>query len=51
MYLAHSKKLLPTSGAPSNGLHLPCTSSPFTVVLTTYSSASLKSVFLTLTVR
>ena len=38
MYLAHSKKS-PTTGAPSIGLHLPCTSSPLAVVLITYSSA------------
>ena len=36
--LTHSKKS-PTFTAPSNGLHLPCTSSPFAVVLTTYSLA------------
>ena len=37
--LAHSKKPLTRSfGAPSIGLHLPCTSSPLAVVLTTYSS-------------
>ena len=37
--LAHSKKPLARSfGAPSSGLHLPCTSSPLAVVLTTYSS-------------
>ena len=38
--LAHSKKP-PTVTAPSIGLHLPCTSAPLAVVLTTYSSASL----------
>ena len=37
--LAHSKKS-PTVIAPSIGLHLPCTSTPLAVVLTTYSSAS-----------
>ena len=37
--LAHSKKF-PTLTAPSNGLHLPCTSSPLAVVLTTYSSVA-----------
>ena len=37
--LAHSKKS-PTFTAPSIGLHLPCTSTPLAVVLTTYSSAS-----------
>ena len=35
----------------SLGVHLPCTSSPLAVVLTTYSSSSSKSVFLTVTVR
>ena len=38
--LAHSKKPRPSTTAPSDGLHLPCTSSPLAVVLTTYSSAS-----------
>ena len=42
--LAHSKKPRPLTTAPSNGLHLPCTSSPLAVVLTTYSSTSSKSV-------
>ena len=37
--LTHSKKS-PTFTAPSIGLHLPCTSTPLAVVLTTYSSAS-----------
>ena len=37
--LTHSKKS-PTFTAPSNGLHLPCTSAPLAVVLTTYSSTS-----------
>ena len=65
-YLAHSKKLSPTSGARMSpraalrgrlafalptGLHFPCSSSPLTVVPTTYSSISSKSVFLTRTVR
>ena len=36
--LAHSKKSRPASAAPSVGLHLPCTSTPLAVVLTTYSS-------------
>ena len=36
---AHWKKS-PTITAPSVGLHLPCTSTPLAVVLTTYSSAS-----------
>ena len=40
-----------TDTAPSFGLHLPCTSSPLTVVLTTNSSSPSKSVFLTVTVR
>ena len=39
-YLAHSKKPRPSNTAPSFGLHLPCTSSPLAVVLTTYSSYS-----------
>ena len=38
--LAHSKKS-PTFTAPSNGLHLPCTSTPLAIVLTTYSLAPL----------
>ena len=49
--LAHSKKPRSSTTAPSvvklalsgrrpNGLHLPCTSIPLTVVLTTYSSAA-----------
>ena len=37
--LTHSKKS-PTVTAPSIGLHLPWISTPLTVVLTTYSSAS-----------
>ena len=37
--------------APSDGLHLPCTSSPLAVVLMMYSSSSSKSVSLTVTVR
>ena len=37
---AHSKKPRPSTVAPSDGLHLPCTSSPLAVVLTMYSSAS-----------
>tara|TARA_B100000795_G_scaffold229114_1_gene186040 strand:- start:376 stop:795 length:420 start_codon:yes stop_codon:yes gene_type:complete len=36
--LAHSKKS-PTFTAPSDGLHLPCTSTPLAVVLITYSLA------------
>ena len=39
-YLAHSKNPRPSTSAPSNGLHLPWISTPLTVVLTTYSSAS-----------
>ena len=39
-YLAHSKNPRASTTAPSDGLHLPCTSwPPFTVVLTTYSSS------------
>ena len=38
-YLAHSKKPRASTTAPSDGLHLPCTSSPLAVVLTTYSSS------------
>ena len=38
--LTHSKKS-PTFTAPSNGLHLPCTSTPLAIVLTTYSLAPL----------
>ena len=49
--LAHSKKPRSSSGAPSIGLHLPCTSSPLAVVLTTYSSEPSKSVFFTNTLR
>ena len=49
--LAHSKKPRPSSGAPSIGLHLPCTSSPLAVVLTTYSSEPSKSVLYTNTLR
>ena len=36
--LAHSKKPSRSMGAPSLGLHLPCTCAPLAVVLTTYSS-------------
>jgi hypothetical protein len=39
-YFAHSKKPRPSISAPSDGLHLPCTSSPLAVVLTMYSSVS-----------
>ena len=35
--LAHSKNPRPSTTAPSDGLHLPCTSAPLAVVLTTYS--------------
>ena len=39
-YRAHSKKPRASTAAPSDGLHLPCTTAPpFTVVPTTYSSA------------
>ena len=38
--LAHSKKPRPSTTAPSDGLHLPCTSSPLAVVLTTYSAGA-----------
>tara|TARA_B100000795_G_scaffold251777_1_gene220846 strand:+ start:953 stop:1447 length:495 start_codon:yes stop_codon:yes gene_type:complete len=51
--LAHSKKLRPSRSASVVGLHLPCTSTPFAVVLTTYSSSSSKSksVLWTMTLR
>ena len=51
-YRAHSKKpRTASSGAPSSGLHRPCTSwSPLTVVLMMYSSSSSKSVSFTVTV-
>ena len=49
--LAHSKKPRPSTGAPSKGLHLPCTSSPLAYVPTMNSPASSKSVSLTDTVR
>ena len=44
--LTHSKKPRASTVAPSDGLHLPCTTlaAPLTVVPTTYSSASSKSV-------
>ena len=50
-YLAQTKKPRASTTAPSDGLHLPCTSSPLAVVLTMYSSASSKSVSFTSTVR
>ena len=49
--LAHSKKPRPSTTAPSDGLHLPCTTTPLAVVLMMYSLASSKSVSLTSTVR
>ena len=49
--LAHSKKPRPSTGAPSKGLHLPCTSSPLAYVPTMNSPASSKSVSLTETLR
>ena len=49
--LAHSKKpSLPLVTPSSPGRHLPCTSSPLAVVLSTYSSAASKSVSYTRTV-
>jgi hypothetical protein len=36
----HSKKPRPSTGVSSDGRHLPCTSKPLAVVLTTYSSSS-----------
>jgi hypothetical protein len=38
--LAHSKKPRPSTVAPSDGLHRPCTSSPLAVVLMMYSSSA-----------
>ena len=40
IFLEHSKKPRPSTTAPSDGLHLPWTSSPLAVVLTMYSSTS-----------
>ena len=51
MRVAHSKKPRPSTTAPSDGLHLPCTCSLLTSVLMTYSLGSSKSVSLTETVR
>ena len=49
--LAHSKKPRPSTSAPSDELHLPCTLWPLAVVLMMYSSSPSKSVSLTETVR
>ena len=51
IFLEHSKKPRPSTTAPSDGLHLPWTSSPLAVVPTTNSSGASKSVSLTDTVR